>query len=462
LLTTKTANEWPKVALILRASHRSPARTRQQLRAIEANIPIPVDIGRRKQPRGTSSLGWLAFAPHTVICTAFMPFQLSEASDAGLKLTPVLANQGCLRWFMGGFGLLAASIGGALLAHRYPLGADFANLLATLFCVLGTFFVGLSLFVMRAKGLGIAALVFDWRAAVLRVQADSGQPAEAQLPFAAIREVVTVQRSHSSSSSSGTYRRITYTHHAVLNLVDGAQWILTSENDPTAAEEQRVRLQEALDVARELPQALPSPPLPPTVACTSEGQAAVIEWQNPVTVGEVLGRLVVYCFFGTVLALFAAIIAIEALPVFAYLVLGFIATVFFFIVGRELWRLRQDARLRYGVLVGPDGLTYRERRQGTGAIVQAKSIALPDWYGASYALDATTAEVGKVLLLTQASQRQYLQLQQESLTFREIIDLLRNKQGMPALYFKNHTPTQHLAIAAWINRQAARYHRQAL
>ena len=398
-----------------------------------------------------------------------MALQITSATPDEVTLTP--APVGCIRWIIGGFGVLGLLMGsgvlagGRLLATSYPAGADFANLLAVVFAVMGTGFMVQAFFIGGPAALSLATLVFDQRLGAVRVRCAAGQPAEAYIRYADIAGLDVETRSHTSSAGNSGHSSSsrTYTHHVVLRLTDGAKWVLTEDSTRDAADAQLAQLAQL--AAALLPGAagggaVPPPQLPPQVVQRTEGTGTALRWQNSVSGREVAGNFLVLGFFGVVLVLFLLMVRTLPLPgnsyIFAYAVLGFIAAVFVFIAVQKLRRLRQDARNRYALGFGPADITYLEESLTTGAVTHRVVVPLAEWYGLSYAYDATGQENEAVLLLSKAAHEQYLHQQKAGLTLKEGLGLLLEKEQSRALYFKAFSPTQRLAVVNWVRAETAR------
>ncbi|MDQ2770982.1 MAG: hypothetical protein M3Y54_10835 [Bacteroidota bacterium] len=386
-----------------------------------------------------------------------MAFQISAETADDLTLTPATANVGCLRGFIGSFGLLGLVVGGGLLWLRSAVGADPVNLAAGAFLVMGLGFVVLSLFASFNPSTGIAAFVFDRHLGAVRVRSDSapfGPPTEAYLAYANITGLDVETRSQSGSGGSNRSSRTTYTYHVVLRLRDGASWLLTSDSTRDAADAQRLRLATALvprpDAGPDL--VVPAPELPPQVKRSTRGGATSLRWHNPVTRQEVGGKLALLGGFGGVLGLFFTIIHSQQVPWFAYGVLGFIALMFALIAVTQIRRLRQDATHSYGLEFGPEAVAYFEEVLTTGQETHRERVARADWYGLSYSFDATAGENEAVLLLTIAAHVQYLEQQQVG-SLGKGLSLLLEKNQSRTLRFKNFSPVQRLAVVNWVQAE---------
>ena len=397
-----------------------------------------------------------------------MALQTTSATPDELTLTPATAPPGCIRWIIGGFGALGLLMGGGvlaggrLLATSYPAGADFANLLAVVFAVMGTGFMVQAFFIGGPAALSLATLVFDRRLEAVRVRCAAGQPAESYLRYADIAGLDVETRSHTSSSGNSGHSSSsrTYTHHVVLRLSDGAKWVLTEDSTRAAADAQLAQFAAALLPGAAGEGAVPPPQLPPQVVQRTEGTGTALRWQNSVSGREVAGNFLVLGFFGVVLVLFLLMVRKLPLPgnsyIFAYAVLGFIAAVFVFIAVQKLRRLRQDVRNRYALVFGPADITYLEESLTTGAVTHRVVVPLAEWYGLSYAYDATGQENEAVLLLSKAAHEQYLHQQKAGLTLKEGLGLLLEKEQSRAMYFKAFSPTQRLAVVNWVRAETAR------
>ena len=165
-------------------------------------------------------------------------------------------------------------------------------------------------------------------------------------------------------------------------------------------------------------------------------------------------------FFGGLLALWVVLIyemnLSQPLPLYAKIVLGLITVLFGCIALVWLRPLRANGKSRCALVFGPAEVTYLEEAVPTGEVTHRTSIPLAEWYGLSYAFDATGQENETVLLLTKAAQQQYQQQQRADLSFKEGVKLLLEKNQAQALYFKRFNPTQRLALVNWARAETER------
>lgn len=194
-----------------------------------------------------------------------------------------------------------------------------------------------------------------------------------------IIQVKRRNRSNSTTSTTGS----SYTYHVYLLKKDGGQWELLKRNSEGAALEEINKIKEAINFSA-------TPVREPIIFKDSKkynifsnNLKAELSWRNKLGYGP----LVLGLFTAIFIIIFSTIIKSTSIPIFAYIVIGFIFSVFVSVIGWLALKMIKNAKTDYSVYISETSLSYIEKNR-SGGIVKDISIPYTKLHSIAFSFDS--------------------------------------------------------------------------
>jgi hypothetical protein len=378
-----------------------------------------------------------------------MPFKYSVEPD---KIVFTRLGAGCSQAMFIGIGSLFTVIGICLFIFIdnpvMPLSG-----MRFLFPVMGLLavYVGIKLPKIQSKSTPDSITFYNNTGRVEVAQKASGIQS-AFMYYDEIEGFIYKAKSQRSSSSSTTTNRTTYTYHIYLVKKDGAQWELLKLNSEIDAIAEVAKLSLLVNLKVTPQKQAVSLAESPKYKISNSGNSAEITWRNSVGMGPVylLLFVCVFCFVGYIFI--GAGFIDNDFPVFAYVVVGFIATIFVVVVGFTAANMFKNSKTIYAVSITDHSFDYFEKDLA-GRIRKDIRFPLSDLRSISFSFD-TESTLRKIFIYTH-DQFEQMKNMRVTLSFQAIKDMYTFYSGLVSLNMQDLTAVEALQMENYIQQQIA-------
>lgn len=368
-----------------------------------------------------------------------MPFRYTIDKDDSVVFRR--SEQGCGRFLFVFAGLLFTSVGVVLF-----LFSDSDDLLVNVMTYLFPLFgltaltVGVRLPAILRKSTP-DSLTFDNANGRIAVQQQASDVKIAYIYYDEIEDFIIKVKKHETSGSSRKTSRTYYTFHVYLKKKDGGQWELLRFDKEELAKNEIEKLKTLIRLNQE--------PVRVEAEGTSHKYRLVnlddqmeIIWRNPVGFGPLVLLIFSAVFVTIFYTIFQSLLLTDDLPVFGYVVMGFIAVVFVIVIGGNALKLVRNFRTVYCVAIDSVSLCYIER--GLSG-VERKKVEFPmkDLHAISFSFDTDESQRKIYIYTHEQFNKQNLDLSFSIASVKEVIDYYTS---LVALDVQELTPVEALAL----------------
>ena len=251
-------------------------------------------------------------------------------------------------------------------------------------------------------------------------------------------------RSSSSSTTSGS--RTYYRYHVYLRKKDGGEWYLFEYNNRSAAEDM-INLLKTQVLADRPFKVSEQSKLTSKIEKKEGLDKTIIHWQNKVSFWQPLFLLVFSVIFLSILYSFFSFG--KEIEFFGLVILGFIFSVFLFVMAVTIRKLIKDATTRYAVSVDHANLEYYEFSKSSGQMRNKKTLPLTVVHSINYTFAPSKNNPGAGLkILTQEEAERFHQYKEKPMEVLK--DLFTGSNKPIALSITALNPVECLQLENWL------------
>lgn len=257
---------------------------------------------------------------------------------------------------------------------------------------------------------------------------------------------VESRRSSGSGSSSG---RTYYHYHVFIQKQDGGEWHIMDFSSRADAEAQVAMFKVTVPLSKSF-NGSSSPKLTTKIEKKEGLDKTVIHWQNKVTWGQPVFLLAFSIIFLSILSSFFSFdTGGGGFDVFFFVVLGFILTVFCFVMFSVVRKLIKDATTRYAVSVDHTNLEYYEFAKSSGQMKNKKVLPLGMIHNINYTFAPSRQyQDAGLKILTKAESDRTNQYQEKPL--EALKDLFKGENQPITLSITALNPVECLQLENWL------------
>lgn len=257
-----------------------------------------------------------------------------------------------------------------------------------------------------------------------------------------IIQVKRRNRNNSTTSNTGS----SYTYHVYLLKKDGGQWELLNRSTESAAQEEITKIKSAINFSVK--------PVRESITLSASKKYNIFNnnlkteliWRNKLGYGPLfLGLFAV--FF---IAVFSTIIKSINIPIFAYIVIGFILSVFVFVIGRLAIKMIKNAKTEYSLYISDTTLSYIEKDL-SGGIKKDVRIPYSNLHSIAFSFDSeNTLRNMYIYTHEQYNAKSSMKL---SFSLNSILDVYNFYKNLIILDFQNLTAVEALHLENYLQQQ---------
>jgi hypothetical protein len=258
-----------------------------------------------------------------------------------------------------------------------------------------------------------------------------------------------IQKREISSDKSG-FRGFIYPIY--LNTKAGGQWELLVIDSQEKAEEEIANLSRLVRLDR-TPRRVALKMRDSQKYRLSEGlDKTELAWRNKVGFAPVLLALFACVFLAVMYTIGTSVFSQSSLPIFAYIVFGFIGAVFLFVIGGNAWKMLKNSKTEYVIAITRHSLDYIERGLD-GLDRKTTRIAIADLHSVVFSYESNTS-LRTIIIYTH---EQFLKKDRigTSLSMESVKDAFHFHQELLVLDVQDMSPLEALQITQFMNQQVS-------
>jgi hypothetical protein len=310
----------------------------------------------------------------------------------------------------------------------------------------GAVFAGLYL-PKQTKNTQPEQITFDHDKGAVVVEMTKGGDQRGYIRYDEIAGYDIYVESRRSSGSGRSSSRTYYHYHVYIKKKDGGEWHLFNYSDRNEADAMIVKLN--LEVPLDKPfNVSTSAKLSPKIEKKEGLDKTIIHWQNKVGIGQPIFLVVFSIIF---LSIAFSFISFDAggMDYFFYIVIGFILTIFCFVMFTVARKLIKDATTRYAVSVDHTNLEYFEFAKNSGRMKNQKTLPLKTVHSISYTFSPSSQyqDAGLKILTSMEAQRTE---EYEKKPFQALKDAFTGKNQPIKFSINALNPVECLQLENWL------------